>query len=231
MPNAPTTIPGESFTSAELAGVARGLFPHGPRLFRRLQHLRPRICPFERLIPFVPMGADLLDVGCGGGLWPGLLCRLGRVRSVIGFDSSAGAIALARSMHLPEGSVRPRFEHLPVQAPWPQGPFTCVSVIDVMHHVPPGAQASLIELAASRLAPGGVLIYKDMCLRPRWRAWANRLHDLLMARQWIRYAPIADVERWALAAGLTLEHASSHNRLWYGHELRVFRKPAGATGR
>ena len=52
----------------------------------------------------------------------------------------------------------------------------------------------------------------------------NRLHDLVMARQWIHYAPIADVESWSRQAGLTLVHAEDTSRCWYGHELRIFSK-------
>jgi hypothetical protein len=53
---------------------------------------------------------------------------------------------------------------------------------------------------------------------------ANRLHDLLLAHQCIHYAPIAEVKRWATEAGLELIEARTINRLWYSHELCVFRK-------
>ena len=76
------------------------------------------------------------------------------------------------------------FERRDAQQDWPSGPFDIVSVIDVMHHVPTIAQRTVIERAASRLKPGGLLVYKDMVERPRWRAWKNRLHDLVLARQW-----------------------------------------------
>ena len=207
------------------AATLRHLYTRGPLTLRLLQHYRPYICPFELLIPHVPPNARLLDVGCGGGLWLHLLADMGLIAAGVGFDSAAPAIEIARGVAVPPATAaKLDFRHLPVEAPWPEGPFDAISVIDVMHHVPPAAQAGVIASAAQRLAPGGVLIYKDMVRRPHWRAGMNRLHDLVMARQWIHYAPIKSVEHWATAAGLTLVHSAHASRLWYGHELRVFRR-------
>ncbi|MBL8757334.1 MAG: class I SAM-dependent methyltransferase [Phycisphaerae bacterium] len=212
-----------------LSAMAAELYTRGPLLMRLLQRYRPFICPFEHLLPWVPEGATVLDIGCGGGLFLALLSQIpGRLRLGVGFDAAAGAIEVARAANPP----RCRFEHVDVAAPWPAEPakFEVVSIIDVMHHVPPAAQPGLIRTAAARVAPEGILLYKDMCRRPAWRALANRAHDLLLARQWITYAPVESVEQWAAEAGLRLEHASFHARFWYGHELQVFRRvgPAGA---
>ena len=217
-------------TPGAISAVARRLFMTGPRMLRSLQHYRPFICPFEEMIGHVPTGSSVLDVGCGGGLWLGLLWASGRIRSGVGFDSSSKAIELARHMSAPtrvsDGPEAGQLEFrcVPVEEPWPEGPFDVVSVIDVMHHVPRASQMEVIRLAATRLRAGGVLIYKDMCSRPLWRAAANRVHDLVLARQWIRYAPVAQVERWAGEHGLKLVHSRDSQRLWYGHELRVFVK-------
>lgn len=218
-------------TARELAADAQVLYAHGPFLFRKLQHLRPFICPFEALLPFVPPRASILDVGCGGGLWLNLLARRGLLSSGIGFDSSRAAIDLAsaaahRALSSAKVPASLTFLHLDVRAPWPDGTFNAVSIIDVMHHVPPASQRDVLALAAAHVAPGGVLIYKDMCRRPHWRASMNRLHDLVMARQWIHYCPVQQVEQWAGELGLSLIHAAFHSRYWYGHELRVFTRPA-----
>jgi len=62
--------------------------------------------------------------------------------------------------------------------------------------------------------------------RPRWRALANQAHDLVMARQLIRYCPVEDIEAWAAEESLALVHRADATRLWYGHELRVFERGA-----
>lgn len=192
---------------------------------------RPYICPFEWLLQAVPKDARVLDVGCGIGLLGALLVETGVTMRVTGFDSNGPAVRVAdgaakglRARH-PGAAID--FLHLGVEAPWPSGPFDAVCVVDVMHHVPPVSRRSVIELAMERLAPGGVLIYKDMVRRPLWRATANRLHDLMLARQWIRYEPVENVEAWAESHGggrNEIVRRERCSRWWYGHELRVFRR-------
>ncbi|MGH8130113.1 MAG: class I SAM-dependent methyltransferase [Steroidobacteraceae bacterium] len=211
-------------SAARLAGVAATLFANDAMT----QRFRPYICPFEELLPIVPAGSSVLDVGCGGGLFLGLLAVEGGIRSGVGFDSSPSAIAVAQRMRrrAVEHGARATldFQHRDAAAPWPEGTFDVVSVIDVMHHVPRRGQRSLFELAAARVGPSGLMIYKDIAGAPVWRAWANRLHDLLVARQWIDYVPIDQVERWGADLGLALVDARAFNRYWYRHELRVFKR-------
>lgn len=224
---------GSALTPGALSAAAASLYADGPVLMRLLQKYRPFICPFELLLPNVPERACVLDVGCGGGLLLALLAATGRLARGVGFDSSVPAIKAARAMadrareRFP--GVELDFERIDVGSPWPEGPFDAVCIVDVMHHVPPGAWKSVLRLAVERVMPGGVLVYKDMCRAPVWRAWANRAHDLVLARQWIRYVPVAQVEVWCKELGLLLEHRSDAARWWYGHELRVFRKPGGGV--
>lgn len=217
-------------TPQAAAAIARRLYVTGPALWRRMQYWRPYICPFGDLAGLVPSGARLLDVGCGGGLFLGILAYVCRIRGGIGFDSNAAAIALARTMTLQlpacHGLV---FERLSVEDPWPYGTFDVVSMIDVMHHVPPADQPGLFAAAVTHVVPGGLLIYKDIAPVPRWRAFANRLHDLLLTRQWVQYGAAGQIERWAGAQGLALVSRRRIDMLWYGHDLAVFRKPVAGN--
>jgi hypothetical protein len=60
-----------------------------------------------------------------------------------------------------------------------------------------------------------------MCLRPWWKSQANRLHDLVVAREFITYAPVQAVEQWANEAGMHVILREDISRFWYGHELRM----------
>lgn len=237
MNNRPTAKPAAQrppLAAAQLSRHVDEMYPPPgtdgvPSLLRRLQVYRPFICPFEHLLPLVPPGASLLDVGCGGGLWLGLLAKLGLVSSGHGFDTSAPAIRLAQAMAArlgagSDGGPKLTFERRSVADGWPAGSYDVVSVIDVMHHVPPTAQESVIREAANHVKPGGLLLYKDMNERPLGSALMNRLHDLILARQWIHYARIEDVQRWAERAGLVKLGHADLPRLWYQHELMVFGK-------
>ncbi|MEO0474453.1 MAG: class I SAM-dependent methyltransferase [Planctomycetota bacterium] len=186
---------------------------------------RPHICPFEALIPLVPRGARVLDVGCGGGLMLSLLAASGRIQSGKGFDTNTSMIDLATRV-AEQHDLPLDYETRSVADGFPAGHFDAISIIDVMHHIPPSAQAVFLQQAIEQLPPGGMLIYKDMCRQPSWRAAMNRLHDLVLTQQWIHYCPIDTIKQWAVEPGLELELERTYDRLWYGHELVVLSRPA-----
>ena len=214
-------------TPSDIASLSRELYVHGSAVMRAMQHYRPYISPFEQMIKAVPPGSRVLDIGCGGGLFLGLLARTGRIQRGLGIDTSQPAIAVAQEMRarLPSGHGV-RFEARSAALPLPDEGYDVVSLLDVMHHIPPQAQRLVLEQALSCVEGGGLFIYKDMCARPLWRAFANRLHDLLIARQWIHYLPLMRAIEWAQAKGFTVEASRTTNMLWYGHEMVVLRAPA-----
>jgi hypothetical protein len=75
---------------------------------------------------------------------------------------------------------------------------------------------------------GGKLIIKDMVCKPRWRAAANQLHDLVMARQWVHHADPATVEQWMAQKGMVVRRRATFDTLWYGHWLLVMQKCPGS---
>jgi len=190
--------------------------------------LRPYICPFDRLLELVPDGASVLDVGCGCGLFLGLLAATGKQPRGFGVDVSAEAIPTARIMadRLRETQVPAdlTFHRIGPDDPRPDGSYDVVSLIDVIHHVPRARQRALFASAASTVRPGGLLLFKDIGPKPFWRASMNRLHDLLVAREWIHLVSADLVANWGREEGLTLVRRERINRLWYGHDLLLFRR-------
>lgn len=196
---------------------------------RKMMHYRIRICPFERLISHVAPGASVLDIGCGAGLFLALLAGTVPEIAGVGFDSSVPAIdtavKMAEKAKLSGLRADLRFIRLDVAEAWPRGLFDVVSLIDVLHHVPPASQKDVFQKATQKVKPGGLLIYKDMAAHPVFHASMNRLHDLVLARQWIHYVPIHSADHWAAASGFNLAHAEELSRFWYRHDLRVYRRP------
>jgi 2-polyprenyl-3-methyl-5-hydroxy-6-metoxy-1,4-benzoquinol methylase len=219
---------GESPIDAKhLSAVARSMYTDGPLFRRKLQHWRPYICPFERLVGYVKDGSQVLDVGCGGGLLLSLLAGLGCQFEGVGFDVSAGAIDAASRMARRAATISPNarlsFIRLDFDAAWPAEKVDVVFLIDVLHHVPPASQRAFLERVISKVKPSGIFVYKDMCLRPWWKAQANRLHDLVIARESISYVPVETVEQWARLQGMRVIAREDLSRFWYGHELRVMK--------
>jgi len=210
---------------AEIRGVIREIYTKGSFFQQLLSIGRPSICPFHTLIAQVPPGVSILDVGCESGIFVNLLAHQKRISHGIGFDASTQAIALARSaLKEIKTPANIEFQHRAVEAGLPEGDFGVVSMIDVLHHINPKAQRAAVEQAAAKVAPGGIFLFKDIGRKPRWRAWANRLHDLVLARQWINYVAADDVAAWVEKGGFELTHEETINMFWYGHELLVFRR-------
>lgn len=187
-----------------------------------------------RIVPFQPilkaMGADspakVFDIGGGEGLLLFLAEQAGLISDGLCVDANARNISSGEIALKKAGAQHVQVQHTDTTDAWPDDVFDIVTMVDVVHHVPTAFQQSFIEDACKRVRPGGLFIYKDMANTPFWMAAANRLHDLLLAQQWIEYAPISDVENWVTNAGFTLEQSDVIDILWYRHELRVFRKEA-----
>jgi 2-polyprenyl-3-methyl-5-hydroxy-6-metoxy-1,4-benzoquinol methylase len=210
---------------AEISRVLSDVYAGASWPQRLLTVGRPWICPLHVLVEHVPRGASLLDVGCGAGAFVNLLAHQQLIARGVGVDSSARAIAAAQAAaRALTNGVGVEFQLRPVEHGLPDAMFDVVSMIDVMHHITPGAQRSALEAAAARVKGGGLLLFKDVGPRPRWRAWASRLHDAVIARQWIHIVPADSIVDWMQALHFEVVHKETINVLWYGHELLVFRK-------
>jgi 2-polyprenyl-3-methyl-5-hydroxy-6-metoxy-1,4-benzoquinol methylase len=229
MQNPKSSSEGPLRTPAAMSRLAREYFSKCPIVYRILQTLRPRICPFAEIIAAIPKGARVLDVGCGGGVFLALLTHFDTTCTGSGFDTNPAAVAAAQKMraHHPQGLAL-SFQTLEINHPWPEGSYDVVSMIDVLHHIPPAAWESVIAMATERVQPDGFLLVKDMASRPVWFALVNKIHDLLVAREWINHIPFDLMRGLAEGCGLTLETEQRIEMLWYRHELAVFRKAGGA---
>ena len=215
-------------TPFQIHRSARSLYRRGSRIFVAMQVFRPFICPFGELIDEVPENAKLADIGCGGGLFLGLLALEKRIESGIGVDVSKAAIAAALEMkkNHPRGASID-FKHRSEIDSLPEGEFDVVSMVDVLHHIPPDEREKAIVRACSGVRPGGIFLYKDMSTRPRWRSWANAFHDLIISAEMTTTQDVEAVVGWCANAGLKVEKKMTRNMLWYGHEMVVFRKRDG----
>jgi 2-polyprenyl-3-methyl-5-hydroxy-6-metoxy-1,4-benzoquinol methylase len=213
----------DPLSTVGIARFATEYYGDLPLKSRVLTKLRPYYCPLQDIATRVPIGSDVFDIGCGSGLLVNSLIAAGRIATGAGVDANARAIAAAKNVAV---KLKADLEFRACSDPrsWPQRHFDVVTMIDVMHHIPPAMQLTFFDEAIRRIKPGGVLLYKDMCLEPRWRAIANRITDLTSSKQWIHYLPIETAVRWATKAGLALVERRNFVR-WqiFGHEMAVFR--------
>ncbi len=208
-----------------LMTLVSAIYSDAPLLERALVAARPLICPREPILQYVPNGARILDVGCGVGSTLVSFALNGKVSAGTGCDINARAVEIAKKASARVNLAKLTFLVTKSLNEIPSGPFDVVMSIDVMHHIHVPTQKDFFVACADRVKPNGLFIYKDMADNPAWKSTFNRLHDLVMARQWIHYVPLETVKTWADEAGLQLVNESAYNRLAYAHEILVLRKP------
>src|SRR5262245_7398410 len=156
-------------TASHIALLAREWYVEGPVIQRLLQWYRPYICPYEQLIPYIPKHARILDIGAGCGVFLLLLKEFGRVSAGLGIDVKAGAIAYADRIARRIGATELQFRCLVDISEWPTEPVDAVTLIDVLHHVPPVNQRQFLLAASERVASQGTMLIKDIAPTPYWR--------------------------------------------------------------
>jgi 2-polyprenyl-3-methyl-5-hydroxy-6-metoxy-1,4-benzoquinol methylase len=171
-------------------------------------------------------GKRFLDIGCGSGLFSLAAYRLGAM--VHSFDYDADSVACAEELRRREGafSDRWRIERGSVlDAAYLEalGQFDIVYSWGVLHHT--GAMWQAIDLAANRVAPGGMLwiaIYNDQGVWSRiWRGikrgyvdlpqWLRPIYVVVVGGAWM--AQRAALRLLLVAGGMLLRAATLRNPL------------------
>jgi SAM-dependent methyltransferase len=131
-------------------------------------------CPFLRVLPHLPAGSRLLDLGAGHGTFARLAVESG----------AAEVVAVEPDLR----KALPSFDHPRVRfvagyADAVSGTFDAVSIFDVLCRVPVGVWDSILATAFERLRPGGVFLLKEIDpehrLKARWNRTQERIADLL----------------------------------------------------
>ena len=176
-----------------------------PLSMRLLAWARTLICPFDQVVSHASAEGRFIEIGCGTGICANLLALDSPARSVAGYDLNSKVIAAAKQ------TVRDRpniaFEAADVRDAVTQGSADVVVAVDLFHHLAPDVQVAVIQQVYQLLCPGGVFLLKEIDRHPRWKYYANWLHDALMAHGnphiWVRNSE--DYCRLLKAANFTVE--------------------------
>lgn len=189
--------------------------------------LRPHICPFEEVLSAIPESASVFDIGCGSGFLLYAAAQSRNAQKLYGVDTNAELIEHA------EQTLRTLTDVSDINLlassnfnDWPDEQFDVVTMIDVLHHIPKPTKAEFLQAAMKRVKPGGHFIYKDMAHKPFIYAWANRMHDLILAREWISYMPMPEVISEMHAANLETSDLYKRAMWVYSHEMTIGTKLA-----
>lgn len=177
-------------------------------------------------------------MGCGHGLLACYLAMGEREREVVGTDVDGTKVDVARraAARAATQGARVRFEPGP-PGHLPSGPWSAVTIVDVLYLLGPDAQRDLLTRAAAMLAPGGVLVVKEMDRRPRWKLALVALQETLSVRilritagARIRFTRPSSFARWLADAGLQVESRAVDRGFPHPHHLLVASRPLRSGG-
>ncbi len=211
------------------------LYDDAPFAVRAHVRLRWWTCPFRAVAAQLPPTGRVLEVGCGHGVFAMLAAAPGSDRTVVGVDVDERKVPHARA-----ATVRARSKGAAVDitvAPpgeLPAGPWDAIVVVDVAYLLDVEVQRRLFVECAALLAPGGVLVVKEMALVPTWKFRWNRFQETLSVRvlgltvgDRMTFTDPAEMGRWLTAEGLDVRHVPLHKGYPHPHHLVVARRPTG----
>jgi SAM-dependent methyltransferase len=176
----------DAFTRKQLLALSEAFYRAHANAFdaSRGHHAWPG---WTQLLPWLPAGADasdrvqleVLDIGCGNARFARFLDDAGFELEYTGVDANAALLAAARERLPAALAARCRLfelDFLASQSPGselPSGPFDCIALMGVLHHVPGRDwRLALLRAARDRLRKGGMLALAawQFVDRPRFAA-------------------------------------------------------------
>lgn len=211
---------------------ALGAYRHLGRGDRFHVAVRWRSCPFPQVEEQVPRAGRVLDVGCGHGLFSLYLAARSPAREVVGVDVDEAKLASAR-----QAAARAALpvEFAAADGPGlPAGPWAAVTILDVLYLLGVRAALDLVAQAAGALAPGGVLVVKELDVRPRWKYQLARAQEMVATRviritagEHLVMVPPDEIAAAMAGAGLAVERFPLDRGSLHAHTMVVGRRPAG----
>ncbi|MET3654431.1 class I SAM-dependent methyltransferase [Dyella japonica] len=188
----------------------------------------PAYAATAALIKHRPM--PLLDIGCGIGLLGQYLHARGIVTRYLGVDSDPRKIE-AGNRALRQAGLDGVLQLRQTDGTSQQPIRGHVALLDVLHYLPRDGQHALLDNAIAHLAPGGLLVIRNVLRERSWRYAYTRVSEFfLSASGWMRvgaqHYPSADELRRQLeTAGLTVTIRSLHGKTLFDSYLLVAARP------
>jgi 2-polyprenyl-3-methyl-5-hydroxy-6-metoxy-1,4-benzoquinol methylase len=185
--------------------------------------------PFlEEIGQYLPPKGRVLDFGCGFGLFSLYYASTGRERQLTGIDLNPARIERARKSAKKLGLDNVRYEVGDVLEWQPEASFDAIYMLDVIHHLPAERVPDFLTKLRSILAPGGILVIKEVADRPFFKRLFTLFLDRLMVglTEPIRYWPPDELRERLRGLGFKVHRHRMNDYLPFPHILYVCREAA-----
>ena len=206
------------------------LFRGAPPVVRAHVTVRWATCPFPAVAAQLPQTGRILEIGCGHGLLSSYLALDSADRSITGIDVDEDKLSAARAAA--EGAGLDASFEVATDGELPEGPWDGMAIVDVLYLLTAADQAGLLRACAEGLAPGGVLVVKEMALVPRWKFRWNTLQETAAVKilgitegEELTFLPPADLAASMVAGGLIVRDRPIHRGYPHPQHLLGGRKP------
>jgi 2-polyprenyl-3-methyl-5-hydroxy-6-metoxy-1,4-benzoquinol methylase len=179
----------------------------------------------DELGQYLPERGQILDMGCGFGLFslyyatklPGL--------SIIGIDINADRIQMAKKAASALSLSNVRYEVADAITYECSTTFTGAYMLDIVHHISPETVRPLVRKIHASLPPGGRLLIKDVKTEPAYKRWFTFLLDKLLDPQsQLNYWKEQDMIDLLTAEGFEVFRHAMVDILPYPHILYICQK-------
>lgn len=192
-----------------------------------LKVYRPYICPFDDLLVSVPENSQVLDIGCGSGIFLRMLAEYRKPKSLAGIEINQSLLQIASS------SLKRSSNGIPIRLETYNGTdlpkwvnqYQYVLLIDVLHHVPQARQEDFLVRLFDLLRPGSTLIIKDIDADDQFLALFNQLHDLVFAREVVHAMGAKSLVNRLQKMGFQTSGISKRRMFVYSHYTIMAGKP------
>lgn len=179
--------------------------------------------PFlEEIGQYLPENGQVLDLGCGFGLFSLYFAALAPERRVFGVDLNPRRIERASGSARTLGIRNVEYEARDALE-WNRDElFDAIYFLDLVHHLPAPEVPGFLEKVRGLLRPGGTLVIKDVADRPRHKMWFTLLLDRLMVGlEPIHYWPPVELAALLRDLGFEVVRHRMTDILPYPHVLYV----------
>jgi 2-polyprenyl-3-methyl-5-hydroxy-6-metoxy-1,4-benzoquinol methylase len=192
------------------------------RLYCRLRFVILRQRFLDEIGQYLPEAGRVLDIGCGFGLFSLYYATASPARSVHGLDIDGRRIRIARRAAARLRIDNVSYEERDARQFKGSSMYAAAYMLDIVHHVPPDTVPSLLDELRRCLAPGSMLLVKDVDSRPaakRWFTWA--LDKAMAPRTPVRYWSAEHLTAALETSGFRVRRHLMVDVLPYPHVLYV----------